>query len=1609
MKSTRFIGNAADRTSGVYNLSEINEKIQDQTYPTNYEIENSLRFDGSSYLSRPFTAGNRRTHTLSFWLKKSENVDSAHRYFFDVTVDSSNYAQMYFYDNQLVSTDYTSGNDGNLHTNRKFRDVSAWYHIVLVNNLTSSTNTLTGTSTDRIQLYVNGVQETSFLGFNIPAINSTTYINSANTHIIGWNTANTAGKAFSGYMADIHFVDGSALDPTHFAHSHPSTGRWSPKRYRGTYGNNGFHLEFKNTGTHTGVGGIGEDTSGNANHWAVTGLTVHDIVPDSPGNNFVTWNPVSKSGGTTTTLHTIAQGALQLTHITNAAWQALSATFGASTGKFYYEIYTISISNTTNDHGFGFVTQEDIDEKLYYGESKTVLYTLDGGTSSIAIGVGGTSDSGIGRQAVASSMPKPTNGDTMQCVIDLDKRTVQFGLNGTFYETANIHFDYTTMIPVFSSYKYQNNATAADIVANFGQDPTFSGNKTVTKSYTDANNRGQFYYPPPAGALALCEKNLVQPQDSVSEYRVDDTDTKALTYTGNVEISKFTPYAQDGYSIYLPESTSDYLTVSHNAVLNLPANFTIDFWLYAIQVPHSSYYNMVVHKWGADADKEFVIQYEADGKLKFTVASNNTGTYNTHATSAGRIQFNTKWQHVAIVGDITNTAITKIYIDGVLDSSKIDWPMPYYNSSTANLRFGEYGSSTNYTDNHYISDFRIIKGTQLYSGSSYTVPTAPVSTTDNSPSLVLSTNSKTFKDSSANNLTVTLTGAPSIEAFSPYTPKDSVPDHSVHGGSFYFNDSNKRIEFNYANAISSQDYRMEFWVNLEYKSGKTYSHLFDQREDSDDTSGYGMCCNFQWYTDDGIYAKIYFLRGTDQSIANTTKLRPNQWHHIVLIRSYAAFFKVYIDTVEQTSWSSETAKNGYWGQIGFGRTLQPIGYTATDTSLYYIGYLADVKIDVGNSGTDLNAPTANPTSKKSTDANTKLLLQPYHTAPAHGALETLDAYNTDETGKQITYHKQANVVSANPFTDVKIGSVSIGGAVGDGIEIPSTTDFTFSTGEFTVEMWVRPTNTTSAIGRRTLISHRNANQSGTDTTQWAWFINDNNFEVHDIGAIKVSGGGEFGSSGSSLNKWHHVVWCRDSTSMRFYVNGILKTTIAYASYNPNYSTDRQLIIGSDTLVDSTLDGFITDVRIVKGQALYVNAFTTPAYPLSSTHYTTDGTDPTTSSTKQTISGTVSLFLQPGKTTSNTLAAENPEKFYKAITFDGTGQTQAISGLAFQPDLVWMKNRDTAQSHALVDSVRTRSKVLFSDSTGAQQTSGSTEDLISFDSNGFSVGTPARAGSTNNSGSSIVAWSWRAGGAPSADGKAMIDGVEKTITGDAILDAGTITPTKISANTRAGFSIVKYTSPNDSSDQTVPHGLSSSPNWIIIKNLDNTYNWDIYHSSVSNSGIFTTAAIDSRSAFGTVNNNIFTTKINFTHYSTNNYIAYCWHSVPGYSAFGNYTGVVSGKPFIYTGFKPAWVMIKGTDVAYSGSTNLGSYQGWSIFDTARDDYNPSKLPLYANAAYSEGLAGNGSGTAGASVGGIDIVSNGFRILDGSASYSGIANINHIYIAFAEQPFTRNRAR
>ena len=383
----------------------------------------------------------------------------------------------------------------------------------------------------------------------------------------------------------------------------------------------------------------------------------------------------------------------------------------------------------------------------------------------------------------------------------------------------------------------------------------------------------------------------------------------------------------------------------------------------------------------------------------------------------------------------------------------------------------------------------------------------------------------------------------------------------------------------------------------------------------------------------------------------------------------------------------------------------------------------------------------------------------------------------------------------------------------------------------------------------------------------------------------------------------------------------------------------------------------------------------------------------------------------------------PADYFKAVTYTGqtvggamtswNGTTGTVE-CGFQPDLVWGKNRDFGNYHEWTDSVRGATHSIFSNEPNAEETNA--EKLKSFDSNGFSIG---NAQGYNKSGDKHVAWCWKAGGAPTADNSNTSGAMAaNSVSVDGTLQSSytpsgspTIYPKRMSVNTKAGFSIVKYVG-NGNSGATIPHGLNSAPEFFIIKNIDSAITgpaWPVWHESFGANDyldLYTTVQkLNASTMFPSVpNSQTITLGTAASHNTTDNYICYAWHSVAGYSAFGSYTGNgdVDG-PFVYTGFKPAWVMVKNISTSGSGT----SFSNWSIFDSARPPYNtnPANNRLEADTA----LAEDGDGKTGSGGNGIDMLSNGFKLRAGDWYETNHSSSTYIYAAFAEQPFKYANAR
>lgn len=330
--------------------------------------------------------------------------------------------------------------------------------------------------------------------------------------------------------------------------------------------------------------------------------------------------------------------------------------------------------------------------------------------------------------------------------------------------------------------------------------------------------------------------------------------------------------------------------------------------------------------------------------------------------------------------------------------------------------------------------------------------------------------------------------------------------------------------------------------------------------------------------------------------------------------------------------------------------------------------------------------------------------------------------------------------------------------------------------------------------------------------------------------------------------------------------------------------------------------------------------------------------------------------------------------FDATLYTGNGATQTIVNAGgFAPNFVWLKARSAATNNRLYDSVRGANLILSSNTTDQEGTPGGTGGLTSFNSNGFTLG---NAVSDNGNAVTFVGWQWKAGGAA----------VTNT--------AGSIT-SQVSANVSAGISVVTYTG-NGVAGATVGHGLGVAPKMVIVKqrNVVSVTGWNVYHASVGNTaGMYLNLTTAATTGAGFWNNTSPTSSV-FSlgtgvdgNANGSTYVAYCFTEVAGFSKFGGYTGNGSTDgQFLYCGFKPAFVMVKGTNTA----------SNWQIFDDMRAGYNVDNKTLYANLANAE-----------ATDNAIDLLSNGFKMR--SATVGNSSAITYIFAAFAENPFKNALAR
>ena len=444
---------------------------------TGFNVANSLRFndDDTPRLTRtPSSSGNRRTFTISIWIKLGA-ISTSTRNIFSAASDGSNYALLRM-ENHRIEYLLASGSVfGYLSTNRLFRDPSAWYHVVV------AIDTTNGTAGNRMRLYINGVEETDFNVDTNPSQNADTLMNHTNEHNVGMFLSSSSSAAFDGYVAELVVIDGQQLSPTSFGEFDSDTNIWKPIDVSDlTFGTNGIHLDFEDSST------LGNDVSGNNNDFSSHNLTATDQTTDTCTNNFSTLNPIYPNTG----INAFTEGNTVVEFTGGGNGSSLS-TFGLQAGRWYAECKIITTGNGVAVGIFG--TSVNLNNWVDIGDG--IVY-VNGGQKNL----NGTEISGQGASF--------TDNDIIGVALDITNGDVEFFKNGSSQFTENLSNITTggnSDSVYFFGFSDGSGATSGKGAYNFGN-PSFS----ISSGNSDAEGFGNFEHSVPSGFFALCSKNLAE-------------------------------------------------------------------------------------------------------------------------------------------------------------------------------------------------------------------------------------------------------------------------------------------------------------------------------------------------------------------------------------------------------------------------------------------------------------------------------------------------------------------------------------------------------------------------------------------------------------------------------------------------------------------------------------------------------------------------------------------------------------------------------------------------------------------------------------------------------------------------------------------------------------------------------------------------------------------------------------------------------------------------------------------------------------------------------------------------------------------------------------------
>jgi hypothetical protein len=696
---------------------------------------------------------------------------------------------------------------------------------------------------------------------------------------------------------------------------------------------------------------------------------------------------------------------------------------------------------------------------------------------------------------------------------------------------------------------------------------------------------------------------------------------------------------------------------------------------------------------------------------------------------------------------------------------------------------------------------------------------------------------------------------------------------------------------------------------------------------------------------------------------------PSAWYHILLNvdttgATAADYLKIYVNNVRQTIGASTLPSQNSEGQINTA-TAHSIGspqpYASTE---YFNGYVAQAQFIDGqaltpSSFTEVSATTGQliPKAYSGTYGTNGFYLK-------FADNSTTAALGTDSSGNGNTWTTNNFSVTAGAGNDSLLDTpTSYGTDTGVGGEVRGNYA-TLNPLKFGGDIQA-PTNGNLDVTSVGSATGKILGTIGVSSGKWYWECVPNSSANIAFGITKDN---------TVLANYPG----QDAVDYAYHNDGSKYNNNSGSAYGATYTTNDVIGVAFDA-DNGTLTFYKNNSS--QGQA-YSGLTSGPYFPLVGDPSSTPDISATANFGQRPFAYTApSGFKALVDTNLPTPVVAKPNTLMDVALYTGNGSTQTISGLAFSPDLVWMKVRSTTYNHTLIDSVRGATKTLSSSMTVQEYTEPT--GPTAFTADGWSMsGDVTYVGSVNASGQTYVGWAWDAG-------TSTVSNTQGSIT------------SQVRANATAGFSVVTYT--GTGSAATVGHGLGVAPHMIISKSRNNAGGdagfWPIYHIGLTSASYFLKLnTTDAQVSASTVWNSTAPTSSVYSvgsasgtnAGSTATYVAYCFSPVVGYSSFGSYTGNGSADgPFVFCGFRPKWVLFK-----CSSTTSA-----WNLTDTTRQTYNVQQTWLQPNTSDAEYTGGSSE---------MDILSNGFKLRNSNSPFN-TSSATYIYAAFAESPFQYARAR